>query len=359
MSVGSEIPSAIDLVAVRHAVDEVLREFVADRVRSAAGPELPPALAAFDEYLAGGKRLRPLLCYCGWYAAGGAATSRSILRVAAALELFHTFALIHDDLIDQADSRRGRPTLHRGLDAYHRARGDVPHPDRVGTGAAILLGDLALVWSDELLYASGMTERQLTSVRGLLDLMRNELMYGQYLDLLGTGVPTADLDAALTIARYKSGKYTVERPLQIGARLAGAEQPLLDMFSAFGVPIGEAFQLRDDVLGLFGDPAVTGKSQLDDIRDGKRTVLLAIALDRADGGQRDRLTRLIGDPAVDGAGAAEVRRVVVDTGALATVEAMIDERLGRGLAVLDDAAIPPSAVRALRSVAHAATVRSA
>ncbi|MEV4760402.1 polyprenyl synthetase family protein [Micromonospora sp. NPDC049559] len=352
--------SRIDLVEVRVAIDEKLREFFAGKATWANGSELADVVDALRDYLlGGGKRLRPLLAYCGWRAAGGKAGHDPALRAAASLELFHAFALIHDDIIDVAESRRGRPSLHRTLARRHGDRGDAASVERLGTSSAILVGDLAMVWSDELLHASGMSMRQLAAARPLLDAMRTELMYGQYLDLMGTGAAPRDAGAALTIARYKSGKYTIERPLHIGARLAGADQRLLDACSAFGLPIGEAFQLRDDLLGIFGDPVVTGKSRLDDLRDGKGTVLLALALRRADESGRATLTRLVGDPELDEEGAARVRRVFVDSGAVGVVEEMIQERLRQGLAVLDSAPFQPEAAAALREMAHAATVRAA
>jgi geranylgeranyl diphosphate synthase type I len=281
-----------------------------------------------------------------------------MLRAAASLELFHTFALIHDDIMDASDTRRGRPTIHRSLAAQYRNHGDLAATDRYGTSVAILLGDLALVWSDEMFHTCGLTPHQLSVARPLLDAMRTEVMIGQYLDLLSAGDETGDVDSALSIVLFKTAKYTVERPLQMGATVAGADQDVLDACSAFALPIGEAFQLRDDLLGVFGDPAITGKSRLDDLREGKATALLAFALRRANKTQRALLRRLIGNPDLDESGAAVVRGIFIETGALPAVNAMIRERRQQALTALDHAQFRPAATAALYEIAHRATVRT-
>jgi geranylgeranyl diphosphate synthase, type I len=344
---------------VRKSVDDTLREFFEAKAVLASGTSLAGVTAVLRDYvLTGGKRLRPLLCYCGWVAAGGPPGDPVILRAAASLELFHAFALIHDDIMDGSDERRGRPTLHRLLEA-DRATGDPERDRRFGVDSAILVGDLAMVWSDELLHGCGAPPRVLSAVRPLLDAMRTELMFGQYEDLSTTGTGNPDLATALSIASYKSGKYTVERPLHIGATLAGAEPALLDAFTAFGVPVGEAFQLRDDLLGIFGDPARTGKSALADLRDGKGTALLAIALRSARPDQRRVLTAQVGNPQLNEDGARHVRVVLEETRAVHAVEDMIEERRGRGLAALDRVEIRAEARAALRDLAIAATARTA
>ncbi|MCZ7440037.1 polyprenyl synthetase family protein [Micromonospora sp. WMMC241] len=343
---------------LRGAVDDALDAFFTEKAGLSAGTAMEGVVEALRAYvLAGGKRLRPLLCLCGWQAAGGSPRDPAAVRAAASLELFHAFALIHDDIVDNAAVRRGHPSLHVSLALLgrgdHRARNE-----RFGRDSAILVGDLAMVWSDEMLHGSGMTPTQLRAVRPLLDQMRSELMFGQYHDLLSSDT-SPDVGTALTIASYKSGRYTVQRPLQIGAALAGADESLLDACTAFALPIGEAFQLRDDLLGIFGDARHTGKSTLDDLREGKGTVLMALALRDADPTQRATLSSLVGDPALDEAGAAQARAVLVATGAAAKVEQMIEERLRQGLAVLDDAPFHPDARDALRDLARAATVRAA
>lgn len=381
----------LGLDEVPGAVDASLDAFLAGKCRggTAANPHLPRFVALLRDFLAGGgKRLRPVLCCSGWQAAGPADPA-PVLSAAASLELFHAFALIHDDVMDGSETRRGRPTVHRRLAArVVRPRAGADGAERFGAGAAILLGDLAMVWSEELFHTSGLPTARLAAARPVLDAMRSEVMYGQYLDLLagsrpyeedgaqgeegeqqeegeqeegapGPAARSGGLEAALTVVRYKTAKYTVERPLQLGAALAGADEAALSACSAYGVPLGEAFQLRDDVLGVFGDPAVTGKSRLDDLRENKWTALLALAFDRADPVQARTLRTLVGDPLLDEEGAGHVREVLRGTGALDTVEEMIAERHRQAVDSLAGSPLPPGVRDTLHELATAATVRTA
>lgn len=214
--------TVLDLDAIRQGVDRILTAFLADKARTTTGvlpPEIPQKLSGF--LAAGGKRIRPLLCLIGWYAAAGSGPVDPVLRMAASLEMFRAFALIHDDLIDHSDTRRGQPTVHRALCSYYRpTRGSAA--EDLSASAALLIGDLALSWSDELVHTAGLAPDQLAAVFPLIDVMRTEVMAGQYLDIVTTGCPTQDVELALTIVRYKTAKYTIERPLHIGAALAGA-----------------------------------------------------------------------------------------------------------------------------------------
>jgi geranylgeranyl diphosphate synthase type I len=198
--------------------------------------------------------------------------------------------------MDGSDTRAGLPAVHRRFASLHRAEGWTGDPESFGTGAAILLGDLCLSWSDQMLATCGMPDGPLLAARGVFDEMRTELMGGQYLDLLEQARGGGSVERALRVARYKSAKYTIEKPLHLGAALAGAEQAVLDGYSGYGLPLGEAFQLRDDVLGVFGDPAETGKPAGDDLREGKRTALVALALERASAAQAAAVRRHLGDP---------------------------------------------------------------
>ncbi|MFB7635292.1 polyprenyl synthetase family protein [Streptomyces sp. NPDC056149] len=349
----------LDLDHIRACVDEVLTAFLGDLERTAPHPQLPELVRALRRFVgAGGKRLRPLLCVVGWHAAGGTGGRGAALRVAASLELLHAAVLIHDDLIDDSATRRGRPTVHRALAARHLT-GRGPDALRFGTSAALLLGDLALVWSDHLLRTAHLTDGEYRAVLPVLDAVRRDVLLGQYLDLLSTGTPGDDLDSALAITRYKTAHYTVERPLQAGAALAGAGPELLAACSDFGIPLGEAFQLRDDLLGVFGDPRRTGKSDLDDLREGKHTPLIALTLRRADPHQRSFLRRHLGRPDLRAADAAAVRDIIRATGAHDTVEEMIETRYLQALAALDAADFPPPATTALHTLAEAAVRRSA
>ncbi|MCT9138650.1 polyprenyl synthetase family protein [Streptomyces violarus] len=355
----TDLAATLDLDALHDRVDTVLADFLR---RAPAGipfqksriGELADALADF--VLAPGKRIRPLLCVLGWRAAGGGDGEESLWRMAASLEVFHAFALIHDDIIDNSPTRRGRPSVHRAFAARHRAG---PDADAFGVHAAILVGDLALICSDALLNSAGLSTQQRQTVLPLLDAMRVEVLQGQHLDLLGTGRPTGDVDEAMAITRLKTAKYTIERPLQLGAALAGADRDLLALCSAYALPLGEAFQLRDDLLGVFGDPALTGKPVLEDLRSGKATVLMALAIQRVTPEQRSTLDALVGRADLGEEDAVRIRRILQHTGAPDTVESMITERYERALAALDTDLLAPPIAAALRQIAARAVNRTA
>ncbi|HUD37289.1 MAG TPA: polyprenyl synthetase family protein [Streptosporangiaceae bacterium] len=367
-----------DLTRIRSEVNEALGRFLA-RQRSALaaiGPALDPCADAITDFLAGGKRLRAAFCYWGWRACGGP-DGPQIFTAAAALELLHASALVHDDLMDGSDTRRGQPAAHKRFAASHASAGWHGSADRFGAGAAILVGDLLLAWTDEMLRTSGLEPEAIWRGLAVLDSMRTEVLAGQYLDLVEQASAASSVNSALLVVTYKSAKYTVERPLRLGAALHG-RQPGVPVrpqsgrsghdgsdlaavnaaFSGYGIPIGIAFQLRDDVLGVFGDPAKTGKPVLDDLREGKRTVMLAIARERADPLQAAVLDRHVGDPQLDQEAARQVRAVITSTGALAECEAMISVRVKEALAALDNAPITGESRSALADLAIAATERT-
>ena len=349
----------LDLDAYRSWVEADIGRFLDAKARGVGIERLPaPAVESLRTFFrAGGKRLRPLLCACGWLAARGGRETAGLIRVGAALEMFHAFALIHDDVMDRSDLRRGRPTVHRLLAADFARSHPTGDSSRLGESAAILVGDLSLAWSDELIHSAGLEPAVFARVLGLIDRMRSELMFGQYLDLVTDARSGGGCAQPLTVIRYKTAKYTVERPLQIGAVLAGAGEDVLADLSAIALPLGEAFQLRDDLLGTFGDPGVTGKSRLDDLRAGKHTVLIALALGVADRDQTAVLHGVLGNEAISEADADRARHVLDATGATARVERMIADRYRRTLAALDRAALPADANEALRSLAHDAVWR--
>lgn len=343
---------------VRKRVDEALRGFV-DRQRPALrgiAADLTPLLSALDSLLAGGKRLRPAFCYWGWRGAGGD-DRPEIFAAAASLELLQASALIHDDVMDASDTRRGQPAAHRRFEALHADGGWRGSAASFGAGAAILLGDVCLTWSDEMFQGSGLPAPALRHGRPVFDLMRTEVMCGQYLDLLSQarGPGEAGVQAALRVVRYKAAKYTVERPLQLGAALAGSDA--LESLGAYGLPLGIAFQLRDDVLGVFGDPAETGKPAGDDLREGKRTVLVALTLERSSRAQADVVERLLGNPELDTDGVARLRSIIVDSGALVACERMIDHYAAEASDALASAPLTPDARAALSDLTIAATAR--
>lgn len=269
--------------------------FVADQRTKLVdlGTELEPFIDAAAAFVAGGKRLRPQFCYAGWLVAGGDPNEIGIFTAAAAFEWLQASALAHDDLMDGSDTRRGKPSIHRAFEARHRDGNGVGDAAQFGRSAAVLLGDLMLSWSDELFRNCGLDNVDAGAV--YLDLCKTEVVAGQYLDVVGQTRPEFSVADAMRVVRFKSAKYTIERPLHVGASLAGAGDELLATLSAFGLPLGEAFQLRDDLLGVFGDPAVTGKPAGDDLREGKRTVLIARTAERTDDAGRELLRRGLGN----------------------------------------------------------------
>ncbi|WFE37801.1 polyprenyl synthetase family protein [Micromonospora sp. WMMD998] len=343
-------------------VDDTLAAFLAAEVDALA--EIDAAMGGFaatarDSVLAGGKRVRPTFAYWGWRGVvGGDGPLSSVLPALSALELLHTFALVHDDVMDASDVRRGRPTAHRAAAARHRAAGHTGDPDRYGEAVAVLVGDLCMVWADRLMGRAAVPPDRLLDVRRCYDQMRVETVAGQFLDVLGEhDAANWSVDRALRVARYKTASYTVQRPLLFGAGLAGADAdgPLTAAYTRYGLAVGEAFQLRDDLLGVFGDPATTGKPAGDDLRTGKPTPLLMLARQLADPAQRRALDR-----AGSVGGARELTRladVVRDTGAAARVERMISERVAEALSALDTAPIDETARTALTGLATAATER--
>ena len=302
-----------------------------------------PLVALRDLITAGGKRLRPAFCHWAFVGAGGDPDDAVAIDVGAALELLHTFALVHDDVMDGSDFRRGRPAVHRRFITDHERAEWRSEARRFGEGAAILVGDFAFVYAD-MLFASAPL-----AARPIFDELRLELCVGQYLDLVGTASVSSERTKAERIERYKSGKYTVERPLHVGAALAGRLDELAAPLSAVGLPLGEAFQLRDDLLGVFGDAEVTGKPVGDDLREGKLTPLVAAAAARAEGPEAALLRRL-GSPDLTDAEVAALQQMLVETGARDEVEATIERRVDAALAALAVAPLTAEARLALEEL---------
>jgi geranylgeranyl diphosphate synthase type I len=296
-------------------------------------PLLGEPLAALHALaLGGGKRLRPAFCAAAYVGAGGEEDDPAIVDAGAALELLHLFALIHDDVMDASARRRGLPTIHVDFADRHAAAAWRGEDRRFGEGVAILVGDLAFVYADLLLADAP------RAAHDVFTELRLEVNIGQYLDLRGAVTSDTDAETARRIALYKSGKYTVERPLHLGAAMAGREAELRDPLSGYGVPLGEAFQLRDDVLGAFGDETLTGKPVGEDIREGKPTRLRAWAVEAADGPAAALLRDRYGAPDLSNADLAGVQRALVESGALDRAEAEIARLVDEALAAL--AAVP-------------------
>ncbi|MEJ7630044.1 MAG: polyprenyl synthetase family protein [Nocardioidaceae bacterium] len=357
-------PSGHDPVpaAFRATIGEILESFVGDQGRALAplGPDLEPLLEIARRAVTGGKCLRAAFAYWGWRAAGGsAAKSAALMRAAAAIELVHASALIHDDVMDASATRRGNPSAHRAFAAMRATEAPVGAADRFGTSAAILLGDLLLAWSDEMFGESGFRPKAIRRGRVYFDKLRREVVAGQYLDVLAQTRRRTSASDAMRVLLYKSAKYTVERPLQLGAALGKAGPELLTALSSYGVPLGEAFQLRDDVLGVFGEASLTGKPSGDDLREGKRTLLVARAYDKADAKQHAVLDAALGNARLEERGIAAVQDVLSASGALGAVETVIDELTSAARASLRQAPIEDDEARtALLTLTDHATNRS-
>jgi len=357
----SDSPSPLDAADLRSRVQDVVDATLAHQamVLADVSSDLTPMIDALTALLAGGKRLRPAFAYWGWRGAGGDPDhDDAALRAAASLEFLQACALIHDDVMDGSDTRRGLPAAHRRFAGVHRGAEWLGSPEGFGIGAAILLGDLCLSWADEVLLTSAFPNDALRRAKDVYDEMRTELMAGQYLDLLEQARGGGSVERALRVVRYKSAKYTIERPLHLGAALAGADAATTSAYSGYGLPLGEAFQLRDDILGVFGDPAETGKPAGDDLREGKRTVLVAVAVERSSPAQAEVVRRHLGDPGLDANGVSALRDIIEATGARQYTEDLISDLLDQSLGALRSAPLDPTAVEVLTGLAYAATRRT-
>jgi geranylgeranyl diphosphate synthase, type I len=313
--------------------------------------------SSLRSFLAGGKRLRPTFCYWGWRGAGGDADDEGIVSAAAALELLHAFALIHDDIIDDSDTRRGAPSLHRQHAMLHEGWGQRGSSTLFGNSVALLLGDLCLAWFHEMLAASPLPADRLREARPLMAQGFNELVVGQYLDVAEQAAWTSSAERASTVIHYKTAKYTIERPLHLGGVLAGASPELLASYTDYALPLGEAFQLRDDVLGAFGDPSVTGKPVADDLRTRKATVLLATARRKATSTQAQEMDRIFAEADLDDDQVQQLRSIIEVSGALNDCERLISHKAAEATEALDRMPVSDDVRAVLGSLIAAATDR--
>lgn len=366
----------VDLIQLR------IDDFLAHRSPEILGiaPELDVFLDYSASLLASGKRFRALFCYWGWDAVGAGRdgfdqlqldeTPRdfdSVVSVAAGLELFHAAALVHDDIMDRSDTRRGGVAAHKRFEAMHNDRGWAGASAEFGISGALLLGDLLLGWSDELVD-DGISRLEYrssaTAARGEFNRMRTEVTAGQYLDILEEGswltTPEAEqLTRAHRVIVYKSAKYSVEAPLAIGAALGGGSLAQVASLRDFGLPLGVAYQLRDDMLGVFGDPDVTGKPAGDDLREGKRTVLIALARAGLPGNAVRLLDELLGDPELDAGQIRMLQSTIEQSGAVEKVERMIANNVELARAALAHAPLSPLALLQLRELTDTVINRAA
>jgi geranylgeranyl diphosphate synthase, type I len=352
---------------LRTEVHLELAAFLQGRREEAAqiDPQFAAAVDSLSAFVLGpGKRLRPTFAWWGWRGAGGSPAdpqARAVLRAVSSLELIHACALVHDDLMDDSTTRRGAPTVHVDFAARHRSAGWSGAAVRFGAATAILLGDIALAWADDMLRSADLWPDQLGRAHAVWQAMRTEVLAGQYLDVLTQASGDETPETALRIDRYKTAAYTVERPLHLGAAIAGADPALVHAYRRFGADIGIAFQLRDDLLGMFGDPQVTGKPAGDDLREGKRTLLLAYGLRAADEkrqtGAADLLRSAIGDPEVGEDTVSQVRELLIELGAAAEVERRITTLASSALTSLHAADLAEPAGTRLVELAEQATCR--
>lgn len=341
-----------------------LRRYLRERRIETAyiGDDYRDLIAALEDFvLGGGKRLRPAFAYWGWRAVATAEPDPEVLLLFSALELLHACALVHDDVIDDSSTRRGRPTAHVHFAALHRDRGWRGSAEKFGVSAAILLGDLALAWADDIVFGADISPEAQRRVHRVWAEIRTEVLGGQYLDIVAEASAAESIASAMNVDTFKTACYTVTRPLQLGVAAAADRPDVQAVFDRFGTDLGVAFQLRDDVLGVFGDPAVTGKPSGDDLRSGKRTVLLAEAVELADKSDplaANVLRGSIGEHLTD-TQVGNLRNIIESVGALAAAEERIAALTQRALATLEAAPINAAAKAGLAELAKIATDRAA
>ena len=339
----------------------------------AISSDLIPVVDYTQSLLQGGKRFRALFCYWAWRASLSESSyhqseqevndsEQAIAGIAASLEMFHAAALVHDDLLDQSDTRRGAPAIHKRFESLHKEKHWAGAPERFGVAGSVLVGDLMLGWSSEI-FGNALLHspnREIESAcRDEFSLMRVEVMAGQYLDVLEENAATTrpvkeGVGRAEKVILYKTAKYSIEAPLRIGAAFAGADQSTLNVFTQFGIPLGIAFQLRDDILGVFGDPSVTGKPAGDDLREGKRTVLVALtreALTEKSASMANSFEELLTSRELDAQQIAFMQKLIQESGALEKTERMITELADRSLDSLESSNLEETAKSALKILA--------
>src|SRR3954451_4063652 len=344
--------------ATRRAVGANIDDFVGTRCApelAAAGIDI--ASEVLREFVDGGKCVRSTFMYLGWLC--GADDDAAALRASSSLELLHAFALLQDDVMDASTLRRGRPAAHVAFARWHRQRRLSGSPDRFGESAAVLLGDLCLVWAAQMMRESGVPAHALDRVWPRYDVMRTELAVGQFADLINDagGYPT--LDKVLEVSRRKSGNYTVRRPLEMGAAMAGCGEDVLTTLARYGDAIGEAFQMRDDVLGIFGSPALTGKPSSSDLAERKATSVVAAAYHLAEPTVRRELRAMMTAERLNDDDVRRWRELIAATGAMEWIERLIDARLTLALRLIDESGIRPAVQTALAEMAAACTERAA
>ncbi|HEX5144945.1 MAG TPA: polyprenyl synthetase family protein [Mycobacterium sp.] len=342
---------------VRRTVLERLSDYVSARSADTLGHcGVDTAGDILLEFVDGGKCLRSTFMYLGWLC--GAPADDAALSATASLELLHTFALLQDDVMDDSSSRRGRPSVHIQLATWHAQRGLSGSSRRFGESAAVLLADLCLIWAEQVLRECGLPADRLQRAWPRYDAMRTELAAGQFADLLLDLGKSPTLESVMRVARAKSGNYTVRRPLEIGAAMAGCDERTLARLGEYGLAIGEAFQLRDDILGIFGSPAMTGKPNSGDLIERKATSVAVAALEMADPATRRQFDELIGSDHLDDTDLDYWRSLIIGTGAVQRIEDLISERVRSAREALNASTIDRSTRDALIHMASLCTRRA-
>jgi geranylgeranyl diphosphate synthase, type I len=343
---------------VRKAVLDAVDEFVTDRCAvDLRGAGVDVAADVLVGFVGSGKCLRSTFMFLGWLC--GSEPSQAALKAAAGLELMHTFALLQDDVMDGSPLRRGRASAHVQFAAWHRDRGLSGCADRFGESAAVLLGDLCLVWAEQMLRESGVDPAAVAGVWPRYDEMRTELAVGQIADLVNDAGDLPTLDEVLEVARRKSGNYTVRRPLEIGAAMAGCGDQVLTQLGGYGEVVGEAFQLRDDLLGIYGSPTVTGKPVGADLTEHKATSVVVAAYQMADPTLRRQLAELMSTSELDETDVGRWRTLIAATGAVERIEEMIADRMRRASEWIDAGPLDDAVRPALLNMAAVCTQRAA
>jgi geranylgeranyl diphosphate synthase type I len=344
-------------IGLRRKVLTHLGEFVAGRCAAElADSGVEVAGDILLDFVADGKCLRSTYMYLGWLA--GSADCDEALFACAGLELLHAFALLQDDVMDAASSRRGRPAAHLQFTQWHRNRELSGPAQRFGESAAILLGDLCLIWAEQMLRESGVEYRSLRQAWPRYDAMRTELAVGQFADLASDARDLPSMDMVLEVARRKSGNYTVRRPLEIGAAMSGCSDRTISGLGRYGGAVGEAFQLRDDLLGVFGAETVTGKPDGQDLVERKATSVVIAAHQLADPPTRTQLTELMNTSHLDDDAIDRWRTLILATGAVQWIEDTISDRVTSALDELDQLRIDEPVRAALMNMAVVCTERT-
>ncbi len=355
------IGAPLSLLAFAREAEPKLRELL--ERKAAVARTLPvdlwPAFAALRDYvLRGGKRLRGALCLLGHQAGGG--KRADAFPAALGLELLHAYLLVHDDFMDNDEVRRGGPTLHVTLartGALYAHETQVPAGEHLGGSLAILLGSLLQAWALELLFQTRVAPERVVAAAAILSRVLGDVTLGQALDLAAPLGPELGVEGVLEIERLKTGSYTFELPLILGALLAGAEADTLEALSAYAQPLGQAFQIADDLLGVFGSPAVTGKSAGNDLREGKRTLVVLRALEVADKPDAASLRAALGRRDLDDRDVDALREVLRRCGAEQWARGEAERLCLESLAALESPALPMGVAQELHDIARYAVLR--